>query len=275
MQLPPKPIQAESVTASGAGVACRAPITLEQRIGCFRKAIEANTKGPRNADDSLVEGRTYEDLLAHWRNSCQRLRGVSLQDANMSLTRIINSSGMMYHTASSDNVLTRENVSSPSVQSLVDQMLQQSQNLQTQHSQNLQTMLQQSQNLQTQLTQNLQTLVELQTLVAEQQVSKGVVKVQAPTRKKIAKHSPSQGSTEGGKRGGDIGGRGTIADASLQTHKKRKLQNKITAHMAQPPIARETRSSVRNAAGPASRVMELIKKAEAQKEAEGNGGGEI
>ena len=185
---------------------------------------------------------------------------------------------MMYNTASSNNVQTRENFSSQSVQSLVDQMLQQSQNLQTQ------------------LTQNLQTLVELQTLVAEQQLSKGEVEVQAPTGKKIANHSPkktafqspafqsplsslletpSQGSTEGGKRGGDIGGRGTIADASLQTHKKRKLHNKITAHMAQPPIARETRSSVRNAAGPASWVMELIKKAEAQKEAEGNGGGEI
>ena len=195
---------------------------------------------------------------------------------------------MMYHTASSDNVLTRENVSSPSVQSLVDQMLQQSQNLQTQHSQNLQTMLQQSQNLQTQLTQNLQTLVELQTLVAEQQLSKGVVEVQAPTGEKIAKHSTAKDSpqktlhcqsplsnlpknsrrgllTEGGIRGGDIGGGGKIADASLQTHKKRKLLNEITAHMAQPPIARETRSSVRNAAGPVSWVMEAIKKAEAKK----------
>ena len=248
-QLQPMPTQAECVTASGAGVACRAPITLEQRIACYRKAIEANTKGPRNADDSLVEGRPYEELLAQWRNSCQRLRGVSLQDANMSLTRTINSSGMMYNTASSDNVLTRENVSSPSVQSLVDQMLQ--------------------------LIQNLQKFVKLQTL------AKGVVDMQAPTGEQIAKHSadktafqsplsslqenPSQGSTEGGKRGGDIGGGGKIAGASLQTYKKRKLLNETTAHMNPPHIARETRSSVRKAASNVSWIMEAVEKAEAQK----------
>ena len=245
----------------------RAPITLEKRIACYRKAIEANMKGPRNADDSLVEGRPYEDLLAQWRILCQRLRGVSLQDANISSTRTLNSSVMMYNTASSNNVQTRENFSSQSVQSLVDQMLQQSQNLQT-------------------LSQNLQTLVELQTLVAKQQLSKGVVEVQAPTGKKIAKHSPektafqspafqsplsslpenpSQGSTEGGQRGGDNGGGGKIADASLQTYKKRKLLNETTAHMNPPHIARETRSSVRKAASNVSWIMEAIGKAEAQK----------
>ena len=136
---------------------------------------------------------------------------------------------MMYNTASSDNVQTRENVSSQSVQSLVDQMLQHSQKLQTQ------------------LSQNLQTLVELQTLVAKQQLSKGVVEVQAPTGREIAKHSttknspkkalhcqstlssllenPSQGLTEGGIRGGDIGGGGKTAGAGMPIEKTEELHN--------------------------------------------------
>jgi hypothetical protein len=168
---------------------------------------------------------------------------------------------MMYNTASSDNVQTRENVSSQSVQSLVDQMLQ--------------------------LSQNLQTLVELQTLVAKQQLSKGVVEVQAPTGEKIAKPStpkdstpktlpcqsplssvlenPSQGLTEGGIRGGDIGGERKIAGTGLQIVKKRKLQNKTTAHMPAPDIARMTRSSVLKAARPASWIMDLVAEAEVMK----------
>ena len=125
-------------------------------------------------------------------------------------------------------------------------------------------------------------------MVAEQQLSKGVVEKQAPTRKKIAKHfpektafqspafqsplsslqeNPRQGSTEGGKRGGDIGGAGTIAGASLQTDKKRKLTNETTAHMNPPHFTRETRSSVRKAAENFSWIAEAIKKAEAQKKA--------
>ena len=215
-QLQPMPTQAECVTASGAGVACRAPITLEQRIACYRTAIEGNMKGPRNADGSLVEGRPYEDLLAQWQILCKRLRGVSLQDGNMSSTRTLDSSDM------SDNVQTRENVSSQSVQSLVDQMLQLSR-------------------------QNCQALVELQTLVAKQQLSKGVVEVQTLTGEEITKHStakdspqnslycqspqssllenPSQGSTEGGKRGGDIGWGGKIAGAGMPIEKTEELQN--------------------------------------------------
>ena len=152
-QLPPKPIQAESVTASGAGVACRAPITLGQRLACFRKAIEANEKGPRNANDSLVEGRPYEDLLAQWQILCKRLRGVSLQDGNMS----------------SNNVQAGENFSSQKVQSLVDQMEQQNENLQAQ------------------LSQNLQTLVKLKTTLAEQKLSKGGGGKTAGARKQIVK----------------------------------------------------------------------------------------
>ena len=111
-------------------------------------------------------------------------------------------------------------------------------------------MLQQSQNLQTQLTQNLQTLVELQTLVAKQQLSKGVVEVQAPTGEKITKDStakdspqetlhchsalsnflenPSQELTAGGIGGVDIGGGGKTADAGLQIVQDKKLQKRRT-----------------------------------------------
>jgi len=84
-------------------------------------------------------------------------------------------------------------------------------------------------------------MVELQTLVAKQQLSKGVVEVQAPRGEKIAKDSTAKDSTLGG---GDIGGGGKIAGAGLQIVKKKKLQNKRTAHVPAPHIARMTRSSV-------------------------------
>jgi len=45
-QLQPMRMQVECVTAFGSGAACRAPITLEQRIACFKKAIEGNMTGP-------------------------------------------------------------------------------------------------------------------------------------------------------------------------------------------------------------------------------------
>jgi len=82
-QLQPMPTQAECVTASGAGVACCAPFTLEQRIGCFKKAIEGNQTGMRNPDDSLVDGISYEKLLAQWQTCCRRLRGVLLKDVKL------------------------------------------------------------------------------------------------------------------------------------------------------------------------------------------------
>ena len=73
----------ECVTAFGAGAACRAPFTLEQRIGCFKKAIEGNLTGMRNPDDSLVDGISYDDLLAQWQTCCRRLRGVLLKDVKL------------------------------------------------------------------------------------------------------------------------------------------------------------------------------------------------
>jgi len=216
-QLQPMPMQAECVTAPGAGVACRAPITLEQRIACYRTAIEGNMKGPRNADGSLVEGRPYEKLLAQWRVFCRRLRGVSLQDANMSSTRTLDSSVMINNTAALKNVQTRENVSSQSGQSLLDQILQLS-----------------------------QELAESKTLVADlqQQLSNGVVEVLVPTGEKIltAKDftqetlhrqstlpnplaKQSQELTAGGIGGCDIGGGGEIAGAGMQIVEKETLQN--------------------------------------------------
>ena len=75
-QLQQMHMNTECVTAFGSGAACRAPITLEQRIGCFEKAIEGNLTGMRNPDDSLVDGISYDDLLAQWQTCCRRLRGV-------------------------------------------------------------------------------------------------------------------------------------------------------------------------------------------------------
>ena len=72
----------ECVTAFGAGAACRAPFTLEQRIGCFKKAIEGNLTGMRNPDDSLVDGISYDDLLAQWQTYCRRLRDAALKISN-------------------------------------------------------------------------------------------------------------------------------------------------------------------------------------------------
>jgi len=73
----------ECVTTFGSGAACRAPITLEQRICCFKKAMEGNLTGKRNPDDSLVEGFSYDDLLAQWQTYCRRLRGVLLKDVKI------------------------------------------------------------------------------------------------------------------------------------------------------------------------------------------------
>ena len=64
-------------------VACRASFALEQRIGCFKKAFEGNLTGMRNPDDSLVDGSSYDDLLAQWQTCCRRLRGVLLKDVKL------------------------------------------------------------------------------------------------------------------------------------------------------------------------------------------------
>ena len=72
----------ECVTTFDSGAACHAPITLEQRIGCFKKAMEGNLTAKRNPDDSLVEGFSYDDLLAQWQTYCRRLRDAALKSSN-------------------------------------------------------------------------------------------------------------------------------------------------------------------------------------------------
>jgi len=72
----------ECVTAHGSGAACRASTALEQRIDCFKKAIEGTTTGKRNLDDSLVEGLSYGDVLVRWKTYCQQLRDAALKIAN-------------------------------------------------------------------------------------------------------------------------------------------------------------------------------------------------
>lgn len=51
-----------------------APVTLEQRIDCFRKAIEVPMKGTRNANGFLVHGLPYNDVVARWQECNRRLR---------------------------------------------------------------------------------------------------------------------------------------------------------------------------------------------------------
>jgi len=124
---------------------------------------------------------------------------------------------MINNTAALKNVQTRENVSSQSGQSLLDQILQLS-----------------------------QELAESKTLVADlqQQLSNGVVEVLVPTGEKILtakdftqetlhrQSTPpnplakqSQELTAGGIGGCDIGGGGEIAGAGMQIVEKETLQN--------------------------------------------------
>ena len=69
------PLPANHFPTTGFG----APVTLEQRIYCFRKEIDGSTKGMRNANGFLVHGLAYNDVIARWQEYNRRLRADSQQ----------------------------------------------------------------------------------------------------------------------------------------------------------------------------------------------------